>query len=195
MKVVIIGAGYVGLVSGCCFAEFGADVTCIDLDEARISDLQKGHIPIYEPGLDQLLARNTEAGRLSFTTDLSLALPTADLVFLAVGTPSRRGDGHADLSYVYGAATQVARYLSGYTVIVNKSTVPVGTARQVRRIIAEADPEADFDVASNRSSCERCRHSDFMRPDKIVIAWSPERAEGLLRALTAHLTSSKHPLW
>lgn len=195
MKVVIIGAGYVGLVSGCCFAEFGADVTCVDLDEARISALEKAHIPIYEPGLDRLLETNAEAGRLSFTTDLSLAVPTADLVFLAVGTPSRRGDGHADLSYVYAAASEVAKHLSGYTVIVNKSTVPVGTARQVRRIIAEANPEADFDVASNPEFLrEGAAIADFMRPDRVVIGTESGRAEVLLRALYRPLNLIETPI-
>ena len=149
MRVVIVGAGYVGLVSGSCFAEFGANVTCVDLDADRITRLNQGEIPIYEPGLDQLVAANLRAGRLEFTTDLSSAVPRADLVFIAVGTPTRRGDGHADLSYVYATASDIAKYLAGYTVIVDKSTVPVGTARQVKRIVAEANPEADFDVASN----------------------------------------------
>ena len=137
LRVVIVGAGYVGLVSGSCFAEFGANVTCVDLDADRITRLNQGEIPIYEPGLDQLVAANLRAGRLEFTTDLSSAVPRADLVFIAVGTPTRRGDGHADLSCVYATASDIAQYLAGYTVIVDKSTVPVGTARQVKRIVAK----------------------------------------------------------
>ena len=143
MNVVMIGSGYVGLVSGACFAEFGADVTCVDVDASKIERLQRGEVPIYEPGLDALMARNGEAGRLRFTTELSPAVGEADLVFIAVGTPTRRGDGHADLSYVYAAARDVAKHLEGYTVIVDKSTVPVGTARQVARIVREERPDAD----------------------------------------------------
>jgi len=195
MNVTIIGAGYVGLVSGCCFAEFGASVTCVDLDESRIAALKNGRIPIYEPGLDQLLAANTAAGRLNFTTDLSSAVSTADLVFLAVGTPTRRGDGHADLSYVYAAASDVAKHLQGYTVIVDKSTVPVGTARQVKRIIAEANPGADFDVASNPEFLrEGAAISDFMRPDRVVIGADSSRAEALLRQLYRPLNLIEAPM-
>lgn len=195
MKVVIIGAGYVGLVSGCCFAEFGAEVTCVDVDEARISDLKRRHIPMYEPGLEQLVASNAEAGRLKFTTDLSAAVPTADLVFVAVGTPSRRGDGHADLSYVYAAASELAKHLQGYTVIVDKSTVPVGTARQVKRIIAEANPTADFDVASNPEFLrEGAAIADFMRPDRVVIGTDSDRAESLLRELYRPLNLIETPV-
>jgi len=195
MNVTIIGAGYVGLVSGCCFAEFGASVTCVDLDESRIAALKNGRIPIYEPGLDQLLAANTAAGRLNFTTDLSSAVPTADLVFLAVGTPTRRGDGHADLSYVYAAASDVAKHLQGYTVILDKSTVPVGTARQVKRIISEANPGADFDVASNPEFLrEGAAISDFMRPDRVVIGADSSRAEALLRQLYRPLNLIEAPI-
>ena len=195
MKVTIIGAGYVGLVSGCCFAEFGASVTCVDLDESRIAALKDGRIPIYEPGLDQLLVANTAAGRLDFTTDLASAVPTADLVFLAVGTPTRRGDGHADLSYVYAAASDVAKHLQGYTVIVDKSTVPVGTARQVKRIISEANPGADFDVASNPEFLrEGAAISDFMRPDRVVIGADSSRAEALLRQLYRPLNLIEAPI-
>ncbi len=195
MNVTIIGAGYVGLVSGCCFAEFGASVTCVDLDESRVVALKDGRIPIYEPGLDRLLAANTAAGRLNFTTDLSSAVPTAELVFLAVGTPTRRGDGHADLSYVYAAASDVAKHLQGYTVIVDKSTVPVGTARQVKRIIAEANPEANFDVASNPEFLrEGAAISDFMRPDRVVIGADSSRAEALLRQLYRPLNLIEAPI-
>jgi len=195
MKIVIIGAGYVGLVSGCCFAEFGADVDCVDLDETRIKALQKGLIPIYEPGLDRLLAANNKAGRLRFTTELSSVVPSADLVFVAVGTPSRRGDGHADLSYVYTAASEVAQHLQGFTVIVNKSTVPVGTAREVKRIVSQANPQADFDVASNPEFLrEGAAISDFMRPDRVVIGAESERAEALLRELYRPLNLIETPI-
>jgi UDPglucose 6-dehydrogenase len=163
MNVVMIGSGYVGLVSGACIAEFGANVTCIDVDQNKIDRLNAGEIPIYEPGLDDLVARNVAAGRLSFTTDYDPAVCNADLVFIAVGTPTRRGDGHADLVYVYEAAKQIAQHLCGYTVIVDKSTVPVGTARQVDRIVREENPQADFDVASNPEFLrEGAAISDFM---------------------------------
>ncbi len=176
MNVVMIGTGYVGLVSGACFADFGADVVCVDIDPGKIERLRRGEIPIYEPGLDELVARNAGAGRLSFTTDLASAVREADLVFIAVGTPSRHGDGHADLSYVYAAARQVAEHLTGYTVIVDKSTVPVGTARQVGRIVREVNPQADFDVASNPEFLrEGAAIGDFMRPDRVVLGGAPRR--------------------
>jgi UDPglucose 6-dehydrogenase len=191
----MIGAGYVGLVSGACFAEFGADVTCVDVDEAKIARLAAGDIPIYEPGLDNLVARNVEQGRLRFSCGLADAVGAADLVFIAVGTPSRRGDGHADLSYVYGAAKGLARHLTGYTVIVDKSTVPVGTARQVQRIIAEENTSADFDVASNPEFLrEGAAISDFMRPDRVVIGVESERAERLLRSLYRPLNLIETPV-
>ncbi|MDH3981251.1 MAG: nucleotide sugar dehydrogenase, partial [Gammaproteobacteria bacterium] len=184
MNVVMIGSGYVGLVSGACFAEFGANVTCIDVDQAKIDSLLAGKMPIYEPGLDDLVARNVAANRLHFTTAYDPAVGEADLVFIAVGTPTRRGDGHADLVYVYEAAKQVARHLSGYTVIVDKSTVPVGTARQVERIIREENPDADCDVASNPEFLrEGAAIGDFMRPDRVVLGVESERAEKLLREL------------
>ena len=195
MKVVMIGAGYVGLVSGCCFAEFGAEVTCVDVDEARIKALNYCRIPIYEPGLSELLTNNVDTGRLSFTTDLSSAVPGADLVFIAVGTPSRRGDGHADLSYVFEAASEVGKHLSGYTVIVNKSTVPVSTARQAKKIIEEVNPEADFDVASNPEFLrEGAAISDFMRPDRVVIGVESRKAESLLRELYRPLNLIEVPM-
>ncbi len=195
MQVVIIGAGYVGLVSGACFSEFGANVVCVDLNADRIEALQAGRIPIYEPGLQSLVARNCEAGRLHFTTDLASAVGGADLVFIAVGTPTRRGDGHADLGYVYAAAKDIAAHLSGYTVIVDKSTVPVGTAAQVRRIIAEANPEADFDVASNPEFLrEGAAIGDFMRPDRVVLGVESERAERLLRELYRPLNLIEAPI-
>ena len=149
MNVVMVGAGYVGLVSGACFAEFGAPVSCVDVDGEKIERLNSGAIPIYEPGLSNLVERNVRAGRLAFETDLSERVGAAELVFIAVGTPTRRGDGYADLSYVYAAAKEIGKHLQGYTVVVDKSTVPVGTARQVQRIIKEANPNADFDMASN----------------------------------------------
>ncbi len=195
MKVVMIGAGYVGLVSGACFAEFGAHVTCVDVAEDKIDALNRGEIPIYEPGLDDLVKRNHVQGRLCFSTALADAVPEADLVFIAVGTPTRRGDGHADLQYVYTAAKDVARCLSGYTVIVDKSTVPVGTARQVARIIAEENSEADFDVASNPEFLrEGAAIGDFMRPDRVVLGVESERAEARLRALYRPLNLIETPI-
>lgn len=195
MNVVMIGSGYVGLVSGSCFAEFGARVTCVDVDAGKIDRLQAGHIPIYEPGLEELVQRNVHAGRLNFTTQLGPAVAAADLVFIAVGTPTRRGDGHADLSYVYAAAREVARHLNGYTVIVDKSTVPVGTARQVQRIIKEESPSADFDVASNPEFLrEGAAISDFMRPDRVVIGVESARAEALLRELYRPLNLIESPI-
>lgn len=195
MNVVMIGAGYVGLVSGACFAEFGVDVTCVDVDVDRVKSLQSGDIPIYEPGLNELVSRNVEQGRLTFTSDLANAVPRADLVFIAVGTPTRRGDGHADLGYVYGAARDVAKYLEGYTVIVDKSTVPVGTAREVARIIREANPTADFDVASNPEFLrEGAAITDFMRPDRVVLGVESSRAEDVLRELYRPLNLIETPI-
>src|SRR5512145_2031887 len=149
MRIAMIGTGYVGLVSGACFSEFGVDVTCVDKDAAKIQALRNGRIPIFEPGLEQLVSNNVKAGRLSFTPDLAGAVPGADAVFIAVGTPSRRGDGHADLSYVYAAAEEIATCLDGYAVIVTKSTVPVGTGHEVARRIRAKRPNAEFDVVSN----------------------------------------------
>ena len=195
MNVVLIGTGYVGLVSGTCFAEFGANVTCVDVDESKVSKLSCGEIPIYEPGLDELVAKNVRERRLKFTTDLSAVAGQADLIFIAVGTPSRRGDGYADLSYVYDAAKEVASHLRGYTVIVDKSTVPVGTARNVERVIREANPDADFDVASNPEFLrEGAAISDFMRPDRVVIGRESERAEKLLRELYRPLNLIETPI-
>jgi UDPglucose 6-dehydrogenase len=191
----MIGSGYVGLVSGACFAEFGANVTCIDVDKEKIDALNAGKIPIYEPGLDDLVARNVAAGRLSFTLDYDPAICDADLVFIAVGTPTRRGDGHADLVYVYEAAKQIAQHLCNYTVIVDKSTVPVGTARQVERIIREENPQADFDVASNPEFLrEGAAISDFMRPDRVVLGVESERAEKLLRELYRPINLIEAPI-
>ncbi|MCI5121306.1 MAG: UDP-glucose/GDP-mannose dehydrogenase family protein, partial [Candidatus Electrothrix sp. AUS4] len=183
MKIAMIGTGYVGLVTGTCFAEFGHHVTCVDKLEEKIQTLKEGKIPIYEPGLDTMVAKNAAEGHLQFTTDLAEAVPDADAVFIAVGTPtSRRGDGYADLTYIYAAAKEVAEFLKGYTVIVDKSTVPVGTARQVARIISETNPEADFDVASNPEFLrEGAAIADFMRPDRVVIGVESERSEQVLR--------------
>ncbi len=179
----MIGTGYVGLVTGTCFAEFGHHVTCVDKLTDKIDQLNGGQIPIYEPGLDALVAKNRQEERLQFTTDVAGAVAGADAVFLAVGTPtSRRGDGYADLTYVYEASKELAAHLQGYTVIVDKSTVPVGTARQVSRIIKDANPEADFDVASNPEFLrEGAAISDFMRPDRVVIGVESKRAEQVLR--------------
>jgi UDPglucose 6-dehydrogenase len=195
MNVVMIGAGYVGLVSGACFAEFGAAVTCIDKDESRINKLKAGEIPIYEPGLEDLVKRGVDSGRLNFSTALANAVAEADLVFIAVGTPTRRGDGHADLKYVYAAAAEIAEHLKGYTVIVDKSTVPVGTAREVRRIMRKTNPEADFDVASNPEFLrEGSAITDFMRPDRVVIGIESERAELRLRELYRPLNLIEAPI-
>ena len=184
MKLAVIGTGYVGLVSGACFSEFGFDVTCIDKDAAKIDSIQSGVMPIYEPGLDDLVARNVAAGRLHFTTDMGPAVAAADAVFIAVGTPTRRGDGHADLSYVFGAAAEIATHLQGYTVVVTKSTVPVGTGREVEKVIRETNPQADFDVASNPEFLrEGAAIGDFMRPDRVVVGAESDRAQDMLRAL------------
>ncbi len=195
MNVVMMGAGYVGLVSGACFAEFGAQVTCVDVDPGKIDALCGGRIPIYEPGLDDMVARNVREGRLHFSTELAATVPHADLVFIAVGTPTRRGDGHADLQYVYAAAREIAKHLSAYTVIVDKSTVPVGTARQVARIIREESPDADFDVASNPEFLrEGSAIGDFTHPDRIVIGVESARAEECLRALYRPLSLIEAPI-
>ncbi len=184
MRIAMIGTGYVGLVSGACFSEFGIDVVCVDRDAGKIARLKNGEIPIFEPGLDELVKNNAEAGRLTFTTDLHSAVAGADAVFIAVGTPSRRGDGHADLSYVYGAAGDIAGALTGYAVIVTKSTVPVGTGREVERIIKAARPDLEFDVASNPEFLrEGSAINDFMRPDRIVIGTESERAQKVMRQL------------
>ena len=180
----MLGCGYVGLVSGACFAEFGASVTCFDIDKTKVDTLLDGKIPIYEPGLEALVQKNVEQGRLSFTNKLDDCISESDLVFVAVGTPTRRGDGHADLSYVYQAVQDISPYLKDYTVIVDKSTVPVGTARNVKRLIAETNPAADFDVASNPEFLrEGAAITDFMRPDRVVIGVENERAENVLREL------------
>lgn len=195
MHVAMIGTGYVGLVSGACFSEFGHDVVCIDTDEAKIRTLKDGRIPIYEPGLDKLVESNVRAERLSFTTDAGEAVAHADAVFIAVGTPSRRGDGHADLSYVHQAARDIARYLDGYTVVVTKSTVPVGTGSEVEDIIRQARPDARFDVASNPEFLrEGAAIEDFMRPDRIVVGVDGEQAREVMRELYRPLYLRETPL-
>ena len=185
MRIGMVGVGYVGLVSGACFSEFGVDVVCVDTDEERIAALRAGEIPIFEPGLDALVENNVAAGRLTFTTDLGDAVRGSDAVFIAVGTPSRRGDGHADLSYVYKAAEQIAECLDDtYTVVVTKSTVPVGTGREVEAIIRRVRPDAQFDVASNPEFLrEGSAIEDFMRPDRVVIGTGSDRATEVVRAL------------
>ena len=195
MRVVMVGSGYVGLVSGACFSEFGIDVVCIDKDVAKIQDLNEGRIPIFEPGLDRLVAHNVEAGRLSFSIDLAAALQGAAAVFIAVGTPSRRGDGHADLSYVYEAAQAIARAMDGQTVVVTKSTVPVGTGREVARIIAETRPDVEFDVVSNPEFLrEGSAIEDFMRPNRIVIGAESEHAREVMRTLYRPLFLIETPI-
>ena len=195
MRIAMIGSGYVGLVSGACFSEFGHDVVCVDQDEAKIERLAAGKIPIFEPRLDELVAGNVEAGRLSFTTGLESAVKAAEAVFIAVGTPSRRGDGHADLSYVHAAAKEIAAALDGYTVVVTKSTVPVGTGREVERIIAEARADAEFDVVSNPEFLrEGSAIEDFMRPDRVVIGTQSERARAVMRQLYRPLFLIETPI-
>jgi len=181
----MIGTGYVGLVTGTCLAEFGHHVACVDKITEKIERLQKGRVPIYEPGLEALVNKNVAEGRLRFTTSLADSVPEADAVFLAVGTPtSRRGDGYADLTYIFEASREIARHLSGYTVIIDKSTVPVGTAAQVERIVRQENPEADFDVASNPEFLrEGAAINDFMRPDRVVIGVKTERAADVLHEI------------
>ena len=185
MKIAVIGTGYVGLVSGACFAEFGHEVTCMDYDESKIMRLREGQIPIYEPGLEAIIKKNSQAGRLIFSTEYNPGIPEAEVVFISVGTPaSRRGDGYADLSYVYEAARQMAPHLRDYTVVVNKSTVPVGTAAQVKRVISETNPLATFDVASNPEFLrEGAALNDFMRPDRVVLGIDSKRAEEVLQSV------------
>ncbi len=195
MRIAMVGTGYVGLVSGTCFAEFGIDIICVDKDQAKIERLRKGEVPIYEPGLEDLLERQIRAGRIRFTTGLAQAVAEADAVFIAVGTPTRRSDGHADLTYVYQAAEEIARAIRGYTVVVTKSTVPVGTAREVERIIREANPDADFDVASNPEFLrEGAAISDFMRPDRVVIGTASERAQKVMREVYRPLYLNETPI-
>ncbi|MFK4727649.1 UDPglucose 6-dehydrogenase [Bradyrhizobium niftali] len=195
MRIAMIGTGYVGLVSGACFADFGHDVTCVDKDEKKIAGLHRGEIPIYEPGLDELVASNVKAKRLDFTTDLSKPVADADAVFIAVGTPSRRGDGHADLSYVYAAAREIAQSLSGFTVVVTKSTVPVGTGDEVERIIRETNPKADVVVASNPEFLrEGAAIRDFKYPDRVVVGTSDERGRKVMGDIYRPLSLNQAPL-
>ena len=195
MNITVIGSGYVGLVSGAFFSEFGFNVTCVDKDAGKIDRLKNGEIPIYEPGLDDLVARNVSAGRLSFATDLAEPVASADAVFIAVGTPTRRGDGHADLSYVYAASEEVAAHLNGYTVIVTKSTVPVGTGREVEAIVKKTNPDADFDVASNPEFLrEGSAINDFMRPDRVVVGTTSPRARDVMGALYRPLNLRETPI-
>ncbi|MBR0838566.1 UDP-glucose/GDP-mannose dehydrogenase family protein, partial [Bradyrhizobium manausense] len=185
----------VGLVSGACFADFGHDVTCVDKDEKKIAALHRGEIPIYEPGLDELVATNVKAKRLDFTTDLAKPVADADAVFIAVGTPSRRGDGHADLSYVYAAAKEIAQSLTGFTVVVTKSTVPVGTGDEVERIIREANPKADVVVASNPEFLrEGAAIRDFKFPDRVVVGISDERGRKVMGDIYRPLSLNQAPL-
>jgi UDPglucose 6-dehydrogenase len=195
MRVVVIGSGYVGLVSGVCFSEFGFNVTCVDKDAGKIERLNRGEVPIYEPGLDALMHKNMQAGRLTFTLDFKGAVEQADVVFIAVGTPTRRGDGHADLTYVYAAAREIAESVKGYTVVVNKSTVPVGTAKEVTRIIRETNPTAEVDVVSNPEFLrEGAALNDFMRPDRVVVGTTSERAREVMAALYRPLHLIETPI-
>ena len=195
MHVAMIGSGYVGLVSGACFSEFGVEVTCVDMDEDKIAALRQGRVPIYEPRLESLVAHNAAAGRLKFSTDLKSAVGAADVVFIAVGTPTRRGDGHADLTHVYAAAEEIAAALDGYTLVVTKSTVPVGTSREVEAIIRRVRPEAEVDVASNPEFLrEGSAIEDFMRPDRVVIGTESARAIEVMRALYRPLYLIETPI-
>ncbi len=195
MKIAVVGTGYVGLVSGVCFSDFGHDVVCVDKAAEKIAMLERGEVPIYEPGLDALLAKNVAAERLSFTTDLAAAVDGADAVFIAVGTPTRRGDGHADLTYVMAAAEEIARALTGHAVIVTKSTVPVGTNRKVRQVMAEANPDAQFDVASNPEFLrEGAAIEDFMKPDRVVVGVQSERAREVMAEIYRPLFLREFPI-
>src|SRR4051794_17399802 len=191
----MIGGGYVGLVSGACFAEFGTEVTVVETDAQKLAALREGRIPIYEPGLEDLVQSNVRAGRLAFTGDLATAVAGTQAVFIAVGTPTRRGDGHADLSYVYAAAEQVARALTGYAVVVTKSTVPVGTGRRIQEIIRSTRPDLEFDVASNPEFLrEGNAIGDFMRPDRVVIGAESDRAREVMRVLYRPLYLIEAPI-
>ena len=195
MRVAMIGTGYVGLVSGACFADFGHTVTCVDKDASKIDRLRQNIMPIYEPGLDDLVATNVKGGRLSFATDGAEAIRSADAVFIAVGTPSRRGDGHADLSYVYAAAEEIADLMQGFTVVVTKSTVPVGTGDEIERIIRERRPDADFAVVSNPEFLrEGAAIGDFKRPDRVVVGTDNERARAVMAELYRPLNLNETPI-
>jgi UDPglucose 6-dehydrogenase len=195
MRIAMIGTGYVGLVSGACFADFGHEVICVDKNAEKVETLQSGGIPIYEPGLDLLVQRNVREGRLSFTQDLTDAVRDADAVFIAVGTPSRRGDGFADLSYVYAAAKEIAEVMNGYTVIVTKSTVPVGTGDEVERIVRETRPDADFAVVSNPEFLrEGAAIDDFKHPDRVVVGTDDERARTVMHDIYRPLFLNETPI-
>ena len=195
MRIAMIGTGYVGLVSGVCFSDFGHDVICVDKAANKIEMLQAGEVPIYEPGLDVLMAKNVAAGRLTFTTDLAAAVDGADAVFIAVGTPTRRGDGHADLTYVMAAAREIAASITDYTVVVTKSTVPVGTNRKVHEVVAEANPNAKFDVASNPEFLrEGAAIDDFMRPDRVVVGVENDRAAQVMAEIYRPLYLRDFPI-
>jgi len=195
MRISMIGTGYVGLVSGACFSEFGHHVTCIDLDTSKIEALREGKVPIFEPGLEDLIARNTQAGRLDFSTEMAASVAASDAVFIAVGTPSRRGDGHADLSYVFAAAEELAELIYGYTVIVTKSTVPVGTGTKIESILRERAPDRDWDVASNPEFLrEGAAIEDFMRPDRVVVGAGSEQARHVMRELYRPLYLNETPI-
>src|SRR5258705_1067142 len=195
MRIAMIGTGYVGLVSGPCSADSGHHVTCVEKDGDKIASLHRGEIPIFEPGLDALVASNVKARRLDFTTELTGPVAEADAVFIAVGTPSRRGDGHADLSYVHAAAREIAKALSGFTVVVNKSTVPIGTGDEVERLIREVNPSADVVIASNPEFLrEGAAIRDFKFPDRIVVGTSDERAKKVLGEIYRPLCFNQPPL-
>src|SRR5690606_29430921 len=195
MHIAVIGTGYVGLVSGTCFSEFGHDVICIDMDEEKIARLNAGEIPIFEPGLQAMVEKNRRSGYLRFDTDMKGAVDGADAIFIAVGTPSRRGDGQADLSYVYAAAKEIAPLLRGYTAVVTKSTVPVGTGREVARIIREANPNADFDIVSNPEFLrEGAAIEDFMHPDRIIVGTLATRAQKVMADIYRPLSLIQTPL-
>jgi UDPglucose 6-dehydrogenase len=195
MKIAMIGTGYVGLVSGVCFSDFGHDVVCVDKDPRKIEMLEQGEVPIFEPGLKRLLKTNVDAGRLAFTLDLAEGIKDADAVFIAVGTPTRRGDGHADLTYVIAAAEEIARAASDYVVVVTKSTVPVGTNRKVAEVIAAANPNLDFDVASNPEFLrEGAAIDDFMKPDRVVVGVQTERAEKVMQDIYRPLYLRDFPI-
>ena len=195
MRVTMIGAGYVGLVSGACFADFGHDVTCVDKDPSKIERLERGEMPIFEPGLAELVADNVKDGRLSFALDAREPIAAADAIFIAVGTPSRRGDGHADLSYVYAAAEEIARHISGFTVVVTKSTVPVGTGDEVEEIIRKVRPDADFAVVSNPEFLrEGAAINDFKRPDRVVVGTDDQRAREVMQEVYRPLFINETPI-
>src|ERR1700721_1713572 len=195
MRIAMIGTGYVGLVSGACFADFGHQVTCVDKDGDKIPALRRGEIPIFEPGLDALVAANVKAGRLDFTTDLTAPVAEADAIFIAVGTPSRRGDGHADLSYVYEAAREIAQALEGFPVVLIKSTVPVGTADEVERIIRAARPDVDVAVVSNPEFLrEGAAIHDFKHPDRVVVGCQDARAKKITVEIYRPLSLNQVPI-